>query len=181
MKKDIKVEIEIPENVEVELAGKKLRVKAGNNEVERSFLDPCIEIKKEGNKIVLFSKKGTKREKAMVGTFKAHIANIMKGVSEGFEYRLKICSSHFPMSVNVEDNHVLIKNFLGEKIPRKAKILKGVDIKIDGEEIVVKGDDIEKVGQTAANIEQACRINKRDRRVFQDGCYITKKARGDLA
>ena len=42
-------------------------------------------------------------------------------------------------------------------------------------DVVVKGADREKVGQTAANIERACRIKKRDRRVFQDGVYIVSK------
>ena len=43
-------------------------------------------------------------------------------------------------------------------------------------DVIVTGADIEKVGQTAANIERACRIRKRDRRVFQDGIYIVAKA-----
>ena len=42
-------------------------------------------------------------------------------------------------------------------------------------DVVVRGADREKVGQTAANIERACRIKKRDRRVFQDGIYIVSK------
>lgn len=180
MKKDLKVDIEVPENVEVEIAGKKIVIKSKGNEVERTFLNPRVSIKKEDGKVVLFSKNATKREKTTIGTFTAHISNMIKGVNEGFEYKLKICSSHFPMSVGVEENKVLIKNFLGEKIPRKARIMKGVEVKIEGDEIVVKGNDIESVGQTAANIEQACKINNRDRRVFQDGCYITKKAKGEI-
>ena len=43
-------------------------------------------------------------------------------------------------------------------------------------DVIVSGADIEKVGQTAANIERSCKIRKRDRRVFQDGIYITSKA-----
>jgi len=181
MKKDLKAEIKIPENVEVLLEGKRVIVKSQGKESSRTFLNPNIKVAKADNKIILTSEKATKREKTMIGTFEAHINNMIKGVNEGFEYKLKVCSSHFPMSVSIEGKEVLIKNFLGEKIPRKARVFEGVTIKVDGDEIVVTGHDIEKVGQTAANIEQACKVSKRDRRVFQDGCYITKKARGELA
>ena len=53
------------------------------------------------------------------------------------------------------------------------------DVKVEVKnkvDVIVTGADIEKVGQTAANIERACRIRKRDRRVFQDGIYIVAKA-----
>ena len=78
------------------------------------------------------------------------------------------------MSVSVDKNRVIIKNFLGEKTPRSAKILEGINIKVEGFDVIVTGIDLEKVGQTAANIESACRITNRDRRVFQDGIYIYK-------
>lgn len=109
-------------------------------------------------------------------TFKAHINNMIKGVTEGFKYRLKVVYSHFPMTVKVQGDEVVIENFLGEKNPRRAKILPGVTVKVKGSEIEVEGIDKEAVGQTAANIEQATRITKWDRRVFQDGIYIVEKA-----
>ena len=49
-------------------------------------------------------------------------------------------------------------------------------MKVKGQEIIVEGIDKEATGQTAANIEQATRITKWDRRVFQDGIYIVEKA-----
>ena len=47
---------------------------------------------------------------------------------------------------------------------------------IKGDIIIVEGIDKELAGQTAARIEQSTRITNKDRRVFQDGCYITDKA-----
>ena len=42
-------------------------------------------------------------------------------------------------------------------------------------DIIVTGAERKKVGQSAANIERACKVKKRDPRVFQDGIYITAK------
>ena len=105
----------------------------------------------------------------------SHIRNLIKGVNKGFTYKVKVCSGHFPINLTTEDNTIIINNFLGEKIPRKAKILPGVTTKIEGEIISLDGTDKESVSQSSANIELATRITKRDKRVFQDGCYIISK------
>ena len=102
-----------------------------------------------------------------------------RGVDEGFEYRLKAVFSHFPMNLKVEGKQFTISNLFGEKVPRVAKLPWSpaeVEVRVENKtDVVVKGADREKVGQTAANIERACRIKKRDRRVFQDGVYIVSK------
>ena len=72
-----------------------------------------------------------------------------------------------------------VTNLFGEKVPRVAKLPWSpaeVEVKVMNKtDVIVKGIDKEKVGQTAANIERSCRIRNRDRRVFQDGIYITSK------
>ena len=100
---------------------------------------------------------------------------MFKGANEGFEYKLKILYSHFPMKVDVKEDNLVVDNFLGEKHSRKAKLIQGVEVKINGQDVNVTGIDKEKVSQTAANIEQATRIKNLDPRVFQDGIYITEK------
>ena len=120
------------------------------------------------------------KEKALAGTWAAHLRNMVKGVDEGFTYKLKAVYSHFPMTISVNGNEMLITNLFGEKVPRRAKLPWSpaqVEVEVKGKtEVFVRGADIEKVGQTAANIERACRIRRRDRRVFQDGIYIVEKA-----
>ena len=169
--------VEIPEGVEINLEGSLIKVKGPNGEVERLLSNPMVIIKKEENVITFYSKnKMTKREKRIIGTFSGHIGNMVKGVSDGFEYKLKICSGHFPITANIEGEEFILKNFLGEKVPRKSKIMEGVKVELKGDVIIVNSIDKEKAGQTAARIEQATRITNKDRRVFQDGCYITEKA-----
>lgn len=97
------------------------------------------------------------------------------GVTKGYRYYLKIIFTHFPMSVKVVGSEVQITNLIGEKNIRRAQILPGVKVTIKGEDIIVEGIDLEKVAQTAANIERVSKISGFDRRVFGDGVYIYKK------
>jgi large subunit ribosomal protein L6 len=171
----MQLEIEIPKGVKVERVGRELKVAGPKGELSRELFHPKIEIKIEEKKIILLSRGESKREKKMIGTLKAHIQNMIKGVTKGFVYKLKICFKHFPISVKVEGENFVIMNFLGEKIPRIAKILPGVEIDVKRNDVIVRGIDIEKVSQTAANIERATKIKRKDRRVFQDGIWIYQK------
>ena len=172
---EIKEEIEIPEGIQIDITKFLIKITGPNGTLERRFTHPILKIQKKDNKLFIHAKKVTKREKRMAGTFISHLKNMIRGTKDNYEYNLKICSGHFPMSTSVEGNHLLIKNFLGEKVPRKAKILPHVKVEIKGNDIIVISNNLESAGQTAANIEAATRITNRDRRRFQDGIYITKK------
>ncbi len=111
----------------------------------------------------------------MLETIKAHINNMITGVTKGFTYKMKIVYAHFPMTVKVQGDKVIIENFLGERHPRKAKILGDTKVQVKGDEVHITGIDKEDVGQTMANIEQATKIKRRDPRVFQDGIYLISK------
>jgi len=127
------------------------------------------------NGIVVSSPSDTRKYKRMFYTFRSHLRNMLDGAQNGFHYKLKICSGHFPMTVKVEGQQVVISNFLGEKIPRRARILPQVTVKVDKDTITITSADLEAAGQTAANIEKSTNVGTRDRRVFQDGCYIIEK------
>lgn len=178
MTKAVKVTrvVEVPEDVSVNLNGKKVTVKGPKGTVERDFSHAIgVSIYQDGNKIVVETNFANRKKKALVGTIASHLENMIEGVKKGYTYKLKIIFSHFPISVEVKGDKVLIKNFLGEKAPRVAKILPGVSVKATKEDIIVEGVDIEAVGQTAANIERATKISEFDRRVFMDGIYIYEK------
>jgi len=175
-KERLRKEIEIPEGVQVMVDGKTIKVTGPAGEVQRILAYPTLEIKVEGNKVMFEPKVFSKKEKMIINTFVAHVNNMIKGTQEPFIYKLKIASSHFPMNVAIQGKEVIVKNFFGEKIPRKAKIVEGVKVDISGDIITVTANDREAAGQTAANLEQSTRITNRDRRVFQDGIWITEKA-----
>ncbi len=176
MKREIFQEIGIPEGVEVNLDENVLIVKGEKGENKKEFNISKLSFEKKENKIIIGSKTASKNEKRMINTIAAHIRNMIQGVQEGYEYILKIANSHFPMNVNVQGKEATIKNFLGEKIPRKLKILDNVEVKIEKDIITIISPNKELAGQTAANFEKATRIRMKDRRVFQDGIFITNKA-----
>jgi large subunit ribosomal protein L6 len=175
MRKKIFETIKIPEGVDVELDGARIIVKGKHGTNERKFDMGSLELEKKNNEITIGGDKITKTEKRRIYTIVAHINNMIKGAQEKFEYKLKVCFSHFPITVEVKGKEAIIKNFLGEKVARKAKIINGADVEVKGEVITVNSNSIEIAGQTAANFETATRITNRDRRVFQDGIFITSK------
>ena len=180
MKKELFQEIEIPEGVEAEIEGNSLKIKGPEGEVERRFDIDNLVFEKKENKILIGNKKSTRREKKLMNTLTAHISNLIEGVQKKFEYKLKICYSHFPFTVEIKDREVIIKNFLGEKVPRKVNLPKGVEAEVDKEYITIKSANKESAGQAAANLERATKIRGRDIRVFQDGIYIVNKAGKDI-
>jgi large subunit ribosomal protein L6 len=72
----------------------------------------------------------------------------------------------------------LIENFTGERRARKVKMLGDVQVKVQSEDIIVQGLNLEDVSQTAANIEQATKVKKKDPRVFLDGIYVYERSEG---
>jgi large subunit ribosomal protein L6 len=175
MKKEIIAEIEIPEKIDATINGNLLKISGVEGENSRIFNVNGLIFEKKDNKIIIGNKKATKNEKKRINTIKAHIKNMIEGVQKKFNYKLKICYNHFPFTVEIKGNEGIIKNFLGEKIPRKVKIPEGVDINVEKDMISIKSYNKELAGQAAANFETATRIRLRDRRVFQDGIFIIEK------
>lgn len=175
MKKQLFQKIEIPEGVEVSLNEGEIVVKGAEGENKRKFKFGKLRVEKKDNEIIISHDRATKKEKKMINTIAAHIRNMIAGVQKKFVYELKICSSHFPMSVSAEGRKAVVKNFLGEKVPREVAIPDGADVGIKGQMITISSADKETAGQAAANFERATRIRNKDRRVFQDGIFITNK------
>ena len=168
--------VSIPPGVTVELAGVVLRVKGPKGQLERSVRFPQVTTSVEGRELMFQTNSERKNVIAMVGTFAAHAGNMVKGVTDGFEYRMKVVYSHFPIQLKLQAGKLEINNFLGEKKARYATIVDGVTVKIGNDEVILTGIDKELLGTTFANIEHATKIRNRDPRVFQDGIYIVERA-----
>lgn len=167
--------IDIPEGVKITLAGDLVCAEGKRGKVSKKLSYPTIAFRLEEGRIVLENSSKKRKDTAMTGTMKAHIKNLIQGVSEGFEYKHKIFYAHFPMTVKVVGKEVVIDNFLGEKFPRRAQIVGAAKVEIKGDTITVSGTSLDEVGQTSSNLEQASRLTRRDLRVFQDGIYVYEK------
>ncbi len=166
MKKDVvQVEIEIPSDVNVEVNGLDVKMTGPKGTLEKRFKMFDVELNKEDNKLIV------KGKKMMVHTLAAHLHNMIHGVREGFEKKMKMVYSHFPINLEIKDGYVYIKNFMGEKYPRKVRMIPGVEIDIKAPYLYIRGIDKEAVGQMAASLRSATKIRKLDNRVFQDGIY----------
>ena len=178
-----KEELEIPDKVEVTLeGGHHIRVKGPNGDILKDFSHiRGIKVAIQNNKIIFstnFPKGGTL---ALIKTVVSIINNLIIGVQTNYKYVSKVAYSHFPCSVRVDDKTktIFVENFLGERAPRSAKYPDDVKVEVSGDDVFFIGPDKEALGQTAANVKRACRIRKKDPRVFQDGVYLYKKQIGE--
>jgi large subunit ribosomal protein L6 len=170
--------IQVPEDVTVNLKGKVVTVKGQKGQLTRDFSFATVAIEAEGKNVRISAKWPRKKESALVGTIDSHIKNMITGVTKGYSYKLKIVFSHFPISVKIQGKNILIENFTGERRARNIDILGDVKVKIEPDDIVVSGINLEDVSQTAANIEQATRVRGKDPRVFLDGLYVYERNEG---
>ena len=170
--------IEIPEGVDIKIEGRVVTVNGEKGELTRDFSHAPISIQSDGKKAIVQVNWPRKREAALVGTISSHIQNMITGVTKGFTYKLKIVFSHFPISVKVREKTVVIENFTGERSPRIAKIMGDTKVIVKEEDVIVQGTNIEDVSQTAANIQNATKIKKKDPRVFLDGIYVYERHEG---
>jgi len=167
--------IEIPEGVKVSMKDTLLQIEGPKGKLARKFSHPRVRIEVGKKDVAVISDLPKKKEFALTGTWAAHVNNMVNGVVNGFEYKMKIVYSHFPIKTSVKENKLVIENFLGERHPREAPILPDVDVNVSGDTVTITGIDVEHVGQTAANIEMATKIKNYDPRIFQDGIYIVEK------
>jgi large subunit ribosomal protein L6 len=165
----------IPDGVELVMEGKRVTIKGKKGAITKDFWHIPLNMELQDRRFRLWTESSRKKERALVNTIAAHIRNMIKGVEDGFTSRLKLVYVHFPITVRVEKKQVSVQNFVGERKPRFAKIVGDTEVKVEGDDIVVKGIDIEAVSQTAANIQQITKIRRKDLRKFIDGIYVYVK------
>ncbi len=175
MKIKLTEKIDLPAGISCAYKNGVLKCSKGSKSIERKLILPQTELKIHGNEIVIECAKGNKNHYKVIKSAVAHLNNVITGLEESFVYKLESCNVHFPMTLKVDKGSLAITNFLGEKNPRHAVILPNVDVEVKGSIITITSHDREAAGQTAANMEKATKIRARDRRIYQDGIFITSK------
>lgn len=165
----------VPEDVDLTLNDLKVTVTGTKGIVERDFTHTRLNLEYLDKTLRIWVENPKKKQASLVNTITSHINNMIKGVTKGFTYKLKVVFIHFPMTIKVQGKKVIIDNFVGEQKPREAKILGNVKVSTVGDDVLVQGVNIEEVAQTAANIQQATHIRNKDLRKFLDGIYVYSK------
>ncbi len=173
----IESEYEFPKGIKVEFKDQILKVSGPKGEITKDFAHArTIDIVLEKNKIKFSCKFPRRKQRSLMGTLVSHAKNMTDGVTIGpFVTKMKIVYSHFPITVNVKGNEVLVENFLGERAPRIAKIFGNAKVKVAGDDVIVESINKEDAGQTASNIRRICKIRNKDPRTFQDGIFQYQK------
>ena len=156
--------MELPEGITLTVEGSKLTAKGPKGEVTKG-ISKRAQVKVDGNKVEV------KAGKALKGTMESIIESMVEGVKEGHTKKLKVLYAHFPVSIEVKGQDITIKNFLGEREPRRTRLVGNTKVEVKGQNITVSGPDKEAVGQTIANLKTAMRIRDKDGRIFQDGIF----------
>jgi len=170
--------IKIPKGVEVSVEGRVVTVKGQKGTLRRNFSDAPVRIQSKDDEILVDTTWPRKKEASLVGTIHSHINNMIIGVTKGFTYKLKVVFAHFPVTVKVKGDAIIIENFTGERSPRITKIKGDVKVIVKGDDVIVQGLNLEDVSQTAANMERATKVTRKDPRIFLDGIYIYERVEG---
>jgi len=176
-------ELPIPEGVLVSVKSRIVRVKGPRGELTKNLRHVDLEIQiVKSRKLRFIVWHATRKHAATIRTVRSIINNMMNGVMRGFEYKMRYAYAHFPIGVNIVEHddgpEVEIRNFLGERIVRRVKMLPGVGIKISTtqkDELILFGNDLENVSQSAASIQQSTAVKNKDIRKFLDGIYVSER------
>jgi large subunit ribosomal protein L6 len=141
--------VEIPGGVQVDLKGSQVRIKGPKGELQRSF-SPMIGIALENNQLVITRNSDNPAERALHGTTRAVLANMVHGVSKGYEVVLQVEGVGY--RAEMEGKKLVL--FVGYSHPVKMDPPEGISFETEAKTRLIKvlGFDKEVVGQTAANI-----------------------------
>ncbi|KAK3904732.1 60S ribosomal protein L9 [Staphylotrichum tortipilum] len=176
--------LEVPENVKVSIKSRLVTVEGPRGKLTKDLSHIAVNfsvVKK--NIIGIEIHHGVRKNVAALRTVRTLINNLIIGVTKGFKYKMRYVYAHFPINVNLDKNEtgnyeVEIRNFVGEKIVRRVVMQAGVDVEISKaqkDELVLSGNSLEAVSQSAADIQQICRVRNKDIRKFLDGLYVSEK------
>ncbi|TFK29395.1 60S ribosomal protein L9 [Coprinopsis marcescibilis] len=176
-------DLEIPEGVDVIVKARLITVTGPRGTLTKNVKHINMDIrviKGKKNKVLLTVWQGSRKHVACLRTIRSLINNMILGVTKGFQYKMRAVYAHFPINCIIQESGkvVEIRNFLGEKIVRHVAMLDGVEIsesKAQKDELILEGNDIDNVSQSAASIQGVCRVRNKDIRKFLDGVYVSDR------
>ncbi|KAH6626018.1 ribosomal protein L6, alpha-beta domain-containing protein [Chaetomium sp. MPI-SDFR-AT-0129] len=177
--------LEVPENVKVSIKSRLVSVEGPRGKLSKDLSHIAVSFSSpKKNLIGIEIHHGVRKNVAALRTVRTIINNLIIGVTKGFKYKMRYVYAHFPINVNLDQSsetglwEVEIRNFVGEKIVRRVVMQSGVDVEISKaqkDELVLTGNSLEAVSQSAADIQQICRVRNKDIRKFLDGLYVSEK------
>lgn len=141
--------IEVPNTVEVKIEGEGLVVKGPKGTTTRR-IPKEIQVKIKGSQLIVERKSNVKQVRALHGTYRALIQNMVQGVTEGWKKELEIVGTGY--RAEGSDKEIILS--IGFSHPVNIKAPEGIRFDIQKTEIKVEGIDKELVGQVAANIRK---------------------------
>ncbi|KAK4250475.1 ribosomal protein L6, alpha-beta domain-containing protein [Corynascus novoguineensis] len=177
--------LQVPENVKVSIKSRLVTVEGPRGKLTKDLSHIAVSFSSpKKNVIGIEIHHGVRKNVAALRTVRTIINNLIIGVTKGFKYKMRYVYAHFPINVNLEQNketgnwEVEIRNFIGEKIVRRVVMQPGVEVEISKaqkDELILSGNSLEAVSQSAADIQQICRVRNKDIRKFLDGLYVSEK------
>jgi len=150
MSRIAKYPVELPQGVEFNLSGTAVSIKGGNGTLSME-LNSEVELVQEDNMVTIKPRSGSRFSNAIAGTTRALLANMVQGVTKGFEKKLELKGVGY--RANTEGKKLNLT--LGFSHPVVFEVPEGITIETPSQtEVIVKGNDKQKVGQVAAEIRR---------------------------
>ncbi|KAF8445494.1 60s ribosomal protein-like protein l9 [Terfezia claveryi] len=173
----------VPDGVEVKILARTVTVTGSRGKLTKDLKHLNVSFVRLSPAVIEIQlHHGLRKDVATLRTVKTLIENMITGVTKGYKYKMRYVYAHFPINVNIENNdgktQVEIRNFIGEKIVRRVTMLPGVNVEASPnvkDELLLTGNSLENVSQSAADIQQACHVKNKDIRKFLDGIYVSER------
>ena len=140
--------VSVPANVEVNLSSSEVSVKGPLGKLQRS-INSDVTVKHEGDTLLVKVANDSRQADAMSGTMRSLLANMVQGVTSGFEKKLSLVGVGYRAQAANETLNLT----LGFSHPVVYKMPEGIKVEtLSQTEILIKGIDKQKVGQVAAEV-----------------------------
>lgn len=174
--------LKIENDVQVSIKSGVVTIKGKRGELTRDFKPLHLDFEwDEANKqVVARCWFGNRKLVARIGTLFGHIKNMVTGVTLGYRYKMRFVTAHFPIKHTISDkgDEFAFTHFMGQREKKRVIAPAGVkiyDSKVQKEEIIIEGNNVEDVSLTCAKIHQLTKIHNKDLRKFLDGIYVSEE------